>query len=230
MSTEAKVGLKHQALLAVLEVSAGNLERTFTAEELVVHAWKKDMRAWGLRGYELEHPDPEKMNKEVERRSTSLIRQGLLERVRPLIYRLTAAGLAAASQLTPTDTVTKDKAGRALEDVIRPILEHEVFKGWLCDSSHPKYFREAGHFWGIAPGTPAKVVQERLARVETTLNEALRQLDVLHTNEMRSSRGQALFDRKDIERCLEFQNTLRQRFARELRILSGIDGSKSQSA
>ena len=103
-------------------------------------------------GYEQEYPDPEKMNKELDRRGKGgLVGKGLLGARRPLIYRLTAVGLAAVSELTPGDSTAKERASRELENSVRSILEHLVFKGWLTDSTRPKHFREASHFWGIAP-------------------------------------------------------------------------------
>ena len=39
------------------------------------------------------------------------------------------------------------------------------------------------------------------------------------TDAIVSSRGRTFFDRTDIERCLEFQSTLKSRFARDLSML-----------
>ncbi len=94
-----------------------------------------------------------------------------------------------------------------------------MFKDWLIDPVRPKYFREAGHFWGIAPGTPPKTVRERVSSVEQTLKAALRVLEQSGVDEVVEQRGKVLFERKDIERCLEFQATLKQRFAKDLKLL-----------
>jgi hypothetical protein len=52
MSIDVKgLGLKQQILLAAAELSGGDLQKTVTAEELLVHAWKRDNQAWGLRGF-----------------------------------------------------------------------------------------------------------------------------------------------------------------------------------
>jgi hypothetical protein len=103
-------------------------------------------------------------------------------------------------------------------------LEHPTFKSWLGDSSRPKYFREAGHFWGIAPGTPAKTVRERVSFVEQTLQAALDVLSKEGVNEVIEQRGKILYELNDIERCLEFQNVLKERFGKDLRLLDpGIE-------
>ncbi|MBI4515507.1 MAG: hypothetical protein HY699_06805 [Deltaproteobacteria bacterium] len=149
---------------------------------------------------------------------------GYFERVGRRVYRLTPAGLAAAAALKPSDRVVQEKLDRELEAAVTRILEHPVFQDWLSNPARPKYFREAGHFWGIAPGTPSKTVRERVAAVDRILSEALEVLDRRGVEEIAAQRGKVLFDRNDVVRCLEFQTTLKQRFARDLRVLApGIE-------
>ncbi len=54
-------GLRQQVLLAALDCTGGKLDAIFTAEELLLAAWKRDPVAWGLRGHERVHPDSEKI-------------------------------------------------------------------------------------------------------------------------------------------------------------------------
>lgn len=215
------LGLREQVLLAALECSSGDCERSFTAEELVVHAWRGDRMAWGLRGFEHDYPDSAKMYKELDAHAgkQGIVGMGLLEKVQQRVYRLTPAGLAAASSLKPSDAIVREKAGRTLEHEIRRILEHPVFRKWLVDPTRPKYFREAGHFWGIAPGTPARTVRDRVGFIDQTLMAAIEFLESRGVREIMEKRGKVLFERQDIERCQEFQATLKKRFARDLRLL-----------
>lgn len=216
------LGLKQQILLAAFELTGGDLTKTFTAEELLVHGWKNDKQAWGLRGFEQYHPDSSKLFKELDAHAgkQGIVGEGLLEKVHRRVFRLTPTGLAGASALRPSDTVARDKADRQLEQAVKRIIEHPVFKDWLREPERPKYFREAGHFWGIAPGTPARTVVERVEAVERTLCAALKALDDRGVNEMIEQRGKVLFERKDIERCLEFQRVLVERFKRDLSALA----------
>ena len=135
------------------------------------------------------------------------------------MYQLTPAGLAAASEVVGAEPDTRGKATRALADAVNTILCHPVFRGWLKDSSSPKHFRDAGHFWCIAPGTPAKVIQTRILDVDHNLETALRILDTERVNEVTARHGKALFDRADIERATEFQAVLKERFAKDLATL-----------
>lgn len=215
-------GLKDQVLLAAVQLTDGDCKKDFTMEDLAVRAWKNDRLAWGLRGYEREYPDSDKMQKEIGSRGgdqKGIVDRGLFKRVGRRVYRLTAAGLAAAAALQPSDQVSQEKATRKLETEVRTILEHPVFKDWLRDPQRPKHFREAGYFWGIAPGTPPKTIRERVASVDRTLKAAMALLDTRGVTEIVAQRGRVLFDRDDVKRCQEFQGTLKQRFAKDLKVL-----------
>jgi hypothetical protein len=224
--TPRRASLRQQVLLAALDCSGNDLEKTFTSEDLLVAAWKRDRLAWGLRGYEREFPDNDKIHKELDGRgaregsaSTGIVSTGLLLRVRQRIYRLTPAGFAAAAEVVGAKPDTRGKAERVLADAVGVILSHSVLRSWLKDSSSPKYFRDAGHFWGVAPGTPPKVIQSRILDIGRTLERALTSLDAGGVEEIAARHGKALFDRTDIERAMNFQAALKERFAKDLATL-----------
>jgi hypothetical protein len=118
-----RTGLRQQVLLAALDCSNGDLDSTFTAEDLLLAAWKRDPMAWGLRGHEKQHPDSEKIYVELDRASMGgrnvrggLAGLGLLEKVHRRTYRLTPAGLAAASEVVGAAPSMRGKAERILAD------------------------------------------------------------------------------------------------------------------
>src|SRR5437899_7027380 len=85
--------LRQQVLLAALDCSGGELHKVFTAEDLLLAAWKRNPLAWGLRAHEREHPDSEQIYKELDRVSIGgknvrggLVGLGLLEKVRQRTY------------------------------------------------------------------------------------------------------------------------------------------------
>jgi hypothetical protein len=224
--TPRRASLREQVLLAALDCSGSDPEETFTLEDLIVAAWKRDRFAWGLRGYEQEHPDGDRLRKEIDSRgaregnpSTGLVASGLLSRVRERIYRLTPAGLAAAAEVVGAEPDARGKAERVLADAVTVILSHSVFRAWLKDSNSPKHFRDAGHFWGIAPGTPARVIHARILDIDRTLEKAMSLLDAGEVDEVTARHGKALFGRTDIERAMNFQATLKERFVKDLATL-----------
>jgi hypothetical protein len=221
-----RVGLRQQVLLAALECSGGDLRKEFTAEDLLLAAWKRNPAAWGLRGYETEHPDSERIYVELDRVSVGgtnvrggMVGLGLFEKVRQRTYRFSPAGLGAASEVAGADPSFRGKAERALADAVAAILSHPVFREWMRDPMMPKHFRDAGHFWGIAPGTPPNVIRSRIGEVDNTLERARSLLQATGMDEVAARHGKRLFDRVDLERALEFQTTLKRRFAKDVATL-----------
>ncbi|MFN2609862.1 MAG: hypothetical protein ABR507_03160, partial [Actinomycetota bacterium] len=209
-----------------LRCSDGDPQTAFTFEELLIAAWNHDQNSWGLRGFEREHPDPERLHREVDNRGKGqkgLVDLGYIEKVRTRLYRLTPSGLARASQVDPSDTLTMEKANRALATEVKGILEHPVFIKWLKQQAPPKSFRDAGHFWGIAPGTPPKVIRDRVEAVERTIHAAQTLLLDLGVEKIGERHGTLLYEQEDLDRALEFQETLRKAFAQDLKLLLGGD-------
>lgn len=217
-------GLRDQVLLAALEFTGGDLRKAFTAEDLLMVAWKRDPRAWGLRGYELEHPDSEKIRVEIDRANVKggMVGLGFFEKVRQRTYRLTATGLLAASEVSEADPSTRAMAERRLADAVKDIMSHPVFRSWTKDAGTPKYFRDAGHFWGIAPGTPPSVISARIREIDQTLEKAGALLAERGVDEVAERHGRVLYDRTDIERAQEFHSTLKLRFADDLSALKAL--------
>jgi hypothetical protein len=217
-------GLREQVLLSALEFTGGDLRKPFTAEDLLMRAWERDPVAWGLRGYERQHPDSEKIRVEIDRANVKggMVGLGLFEKIRQRTYRLTPSGLLAASKVKEADPSSRAMAERALADAIKDIISHPVFLSWTKDSATPKYFRDAGHFWGIAPGTPPSVISARIRDTDQTLAKAAALLDERRTDEVAERHGKVLYDRTDIKRAQEFHATLKQRFANDLSTLKAV--------
>jgi hypothetical protein len=205
-------------LLAAVNLSGGSLERNFTAEELSVVAWRRDKTTFGLRGYENEYPDSNKLFKSIDSQ-LGLVVKGFITKVGDRTFQLTAGGLAAASQLGDPDTEQQLKLERELGSAVNKLVSHPSFVEWMKDSSKPTKFSGAGHFWGVAPGTPPRVVRDRIARIETTLKEALSYMNRRGVTSLFKEKDRVLCERQDIERCLAFHEAVKQRFAKELRML-----------
>lgn len=220
---DKKPDLRHQLLVAALACSEGDLDRTFSSEELLVAAWKRDPTSWGLRGYEREFPDSHRIHRELDSRGKGqkgIAGSGFLEKVQPRTYRLTPKGLEAATSQGATSEV-RERIDRVFEGEVKRIIGHPTFVGWLRDPTTPKSFRDAGHFWGVAPGTPENVVVRRVQAVEETLLAARELLETRALNEVGDKQGRLLFDKTDVERGLEFHSEMRKRFAKELGVLGG---------
>lgn len=218
-----KVDLRQQLLRAALACSGGDLKSTFSSEELLIEAWKNDQASWGLRGYEREYPDSHRIHRELDSRGKGhqgIVGSGFLEKVRPRTYRLTPKGLAAASSASSDDPEARERTDRVFESEVKRIVQHPSFVGWLRDPASPSNFRDAGHFWEVAPGTPARVIQQRVTAVDDTLEAAERLLNERGVDQIGDRHGRVLIDRQDVERAMEFQQTIKMRFKEDLRILT----------
>lgn len=234
---KSELTLNEKVLLAAFKLSNGDIRKSFTAEELVIESWKLDEAAFGLRGYERIYPDSNNLYTKLMGKS-GLVRLGYLKKISDKTYTITEAGLSIASSLAPTATETKTKVVRQMHDAIVKIINHPVFTEWLIDKNKPTKFRDAMWFWGIAPGLPPKVTQERLNLLENNLNEAKRlaKLEngkiVLNSRDLNKDlkenllkkgrtkvdeqKGKVWLDILDIERCIEFHEILKKRFRKDL--------------
>lgn len=220
MASKKSIPLHDQVLLAATTFSGGDVTKEFSAEDLLIEAWRRDPYSWGLRGYEEQHPNAEKIYTEIDRgrgKGGGMVGEGVFEKVRQRVYRMTPLGFARVAELQGTiGGDTEVRARRVVENAILEIIEHPAFRAWLKDPETPKRFRDVSHFWNVAPGTPPNVVRSRLLHVDNTLSGALALLSAKGVDEIAAGRGKQLFDRRDIERCAEFQSTMKSRFRKEL--------------
>jgi hypothetical protein len=209
--------LSEKVLLAALKCADGAEGKTFTAEALSVQAWKMDKNAFGLRGFENDYPDSNKIFKSIDSKG-GLVAKALIVNVGDRTFKLTPAGVAEAASFQPSDLdFRKPERGLAIE--VNKIISHPVFREWLNNSSKPTKFYGAGHFWSVAPGTPPRVVRDRLKHIEVTLETAKEFLDRNGTDVLCGDRDQVVAERADINRCIEFHGVLKARFSQELKVL-----------
>lgn len=213
------LSLGDKLLSAAVALSDGGVAKDFTAEDLVVQAWKLDHLAFGLRGHEETYPDSNKVYTKIDGKS-GLVTKGWLAKTGERRIRVTEAGLARVVGLQGSqDTTLLVKLDRTLQDTLARLLSHPEFVAWRADHSKPTRFRGAGYFWGVAPGMPGHVIRSRVKGIEQTLRAALKMLDERGITDIVRQRGHVLFERRDVELCLEFQETLRARFRNDLNVL-----------
>jgi hypothetical protein len=224
MKRPSEISLSDKVLLAARECSDGDLKKSFTAEALLVAAWEADKHAFGLRGFEERFPDSNKLYTKIDGKG-GLVAKGLLRAEGERTLQITEAGLGRAITLSrdvlmePSDRELEAKVERALHESMARLIGSREFQDWMQDRSKPRRFREAGNFWGIAPGTPARTVRERVRNVDQTLTRARQRLNELGVERVLEQRGRLLFDREDVDRLEQFHAELKRRFQKELRIL-----------
>ncbi len=156
----------------------------FTAEDLVISAWKEFPETFGLRGHndgmgKPLYPDSNRVFAEIM--GTKPIRkQGLLVKVGTKIYELTELGreVAKGFMSSKDDLVSsKEKSGKAslsrevqqeLERLIASKALQKVDKGEL----EAVTFHDACIFWGITPRSTAIELKGRLANIDGLVDKA----------------------------------------------------------
>src|SRR5439155_24362829 len=123
-----------------------------------------------------------------------------------------ALTLSSDILMEPVDKELEVKVERGLQESMTRMLSSQEFRVWLSNKSKPNRFREAGNFWGIAPGTPPRTVRERVTQVDQTLATARQRLAELGVRRVFEQRGRQLVDREDVERLVELHNDLKKRF------------------
>ena len=169
-------------LVAAFELER-NGSRPFSAEDLVVAAWKRFPATFGLIGYlddtgRLKYPDSNRVFAEVMG-SKPLRKRGLLKKVGKKRYQLTESGTNLAAHMSveasPLDEKPDgQKAGlhRATQVQLRRLLESTAWGKFTDAGLEGITFHDACGFWGITPRSNAKQLASRVKNIEAILAEA----------------------------------------------------------
>jgi hypothetical protein len=172
-------------LLAAHELDQGK-GKSFTAEDLVVAAWKRFPRAFGLRGY--DGPDgmplyPDSNRVFAETMGSKPIRQrGYLVKVGEKRYSLTETGRQAAEHMagdddvsdsaTPTKSGGKATMSRDVRGKLERLLKSRAVQRAQADEPDRITFHDACVFWGITSGSTAIELEGSFANIEAVIATA----------------------------------------------------------
>lgn len=157
-----------------LLLAAARLEergvRPFSAEDLVVEAWKNDPDAFGLQGYQ-EYPDSNRVYAEIMG-SKPLRSRGWIEKKGGKLYQLAEAGRYALSILSTSETATKGSRASLSRDqliLLRRLLSSRAVRKASVNNIESISFPDACAFWGISPRSNANTFQTKLQSVNAIL-------------------------------------------------------------
>ncbi len=190
----------------------------FTAEALIVAAWQKYPRTFGLKGFEDLYPDSNKVLASIMGEK-GLARKGWLLKAGMKIYTLTRDGRQVVRRLHGEATPPKPAAPVRLD------REHDkLLQGLFASSAYDKFregrqqelkFADACRFWGITESLSGDALDERLDQVEMTLAESERQIGA---GRAILASGQSI-SADDTGILCDLHGYLRQRFAPHLTLL-----------
>lgn len=226
VTTPHKQTASETVLLAADDLaSAGKAE--FTEWDLTVAAWSLDRFRFGLRGYAQSYPDHKRVMMEIMgQKPSSPVQQRFLEKVRPNVYRLTAAGKAAAARLRGGAKVRptrKPVTVKELYETVSAYAARPEFRRWQENPEEPRDWAGAAGFLGLTGTSGKEDPVERLDEVKAALKAAL---DWCRVEEVAfltrgSGQGGPPIHVRDVSDLLDFLTALAYRFPEYLDVEAG---------
>src|ERR1044071_4680180 len=153
-----RLTVPEKLLIAGTALSA-NTSRTFSAEDLIVHAWQMFPDTFGLAGYSDKYPDANRVLTNIM--GTKGMRgKGWLKKVGEKQYRVTSKGLADAHELDGSSERPAAHARASQEDLraeldrrtvsgLERILQTPAARKALGNEGEAISFYDACGFWDI---------------------------------------------------------------------------------
>ena len=218
--------MRDKLLVAAYELDQGK-GRSFTAEDLVVTAWKKFPRAFGLRGHNDAnglplHPDSNRVYAEIMG-SKPIRKRGYLVKIGQKTYGLTETGREAAERIAggegATETAECVKAGgkatmsRDTRAKLERVLKSRAVQRAQADELDRVTFHDACVFWGITPRSVAIELKGSFANIEAVIETTERSISS-GASELRTGSGDLSSSTTELLRRVH--GFLKERFADEL--------------
>jgi hypothetical protein len=206
-------------LMAADDLMTGG-SREFTEWELTVASWNRDKARFGLRGYDQAYPDHKRVMMEIMgKKPQNPVTLGLMEKVRPNTYRLTALGQAEAARLRSGGTA-RAAMSNAKTDLYRTaanLVHHPVFVQWKNDPDQPRKWTEVIPFLALG-GDPQTDPAGCLAALRRSVRAGIDWCmthDVVYLTPTVRSAGEAIHV-KELHEVINFLEVLGYRFERQL--------------
>jgi hypothetical protein len=219
----------HEKLLLAAAGLEANGAKTFTAEDLVVAAWRLDPETFGLSGHLDEGGRPAYPNSNrvfVEIMGSKPIRkQGLLAKAGTKTFRLTESGhqrveALRASEITGTAGTPAPDAkvafGRETARKLQKLLGTRAVEKMRSGRRDEITFTDAASFWGITPRSSAMAFQGRLGDVEGILRAAE---DASRDRPIRFEHGGRPYTHSDIEALQSLHQSMLEDFAAQIALI-----------
>ena len=194
----------------------------FTAEALVVSAWKQFPSTFGLRDFTDQYPDSNKVLVGLmgER---GLARRGWLAKLGAKQYSLTRDGRQAVRKLLGIEVpyVERKPAGtipltRDQEKILHGLLISTAWMKSLEDKKQELTFADACRYWGITENLSASDLDSRLQTLRKTLTDLDRLLGGTGSAVLPGGRS---VSGEEVGRLDQLHAYLEQRFGRHLGLL-----------
>jgi hypothetical protein len=217
VNTLAECTLPEKILLAAYHLEEMG-QSPFSAEALIVRAWQQHPRTFGLKGYEEQYPDSNKVLSGVMGEK-GLPKRGWLAKVGQKLYSITREGRQVVRRLTleeepPVEPVCAPRLSREHDVLLQALLASAAWQKQRQGRQTEWTFSEACRFWNMGDRT-GSAIDARLDEIQVALTEIERNLakGAITLGNSRTISGPEVGQLCDVHRQLE------QRFGRHLNLL-----------
>ncbi len=199
----------------------------FSAEALIVAAWQKYPRAFGLKGYVEQYPDSNKVLAAIMG-GKGIARRGWLAKMGQKLYSLTRDGRQVVRKLF----VDEEQPEGATDEPVKLSPEHEKLLHVLLNSTAFEKHREgrqseltfadACRFWNVTENVSSDVLNARLDHVGAGIAAVERQVGF---GSATLNNGRSVIS-KELEQLGDLHEYLEERFSRHLSLLRNRTGRK----
>ena len=222
MNQLAEWTLPEKILLAAAHLE-GMGQSPFSAEALIVSAWQKYPKTFGLKGFEEQYPDSNKVLAGIMGEK-GLPRRGWLVKVGQKLYNLTRDGRQVVRKLqqgedTPPLTARRGSVAKLTREqdlLLQSLLASPAFTKLRQGRQSEWTFSEACRFWSMNDRLGA-AVDVRLDELQRSLTEVER---VLASGPQTLGNGREITG-KEAGGLNDLHQQLEQRFSRHLHLLRG---------
>jgi hypothetical protein len=219
-------------------LKAREISPTFSAELLVVEAWKLFPDTFGLAGFSRSYPDSNRVLTNIM--GTKGMRgKGWLRKVGEKQYRLSSSGLSEGSRLLermqsrsdeqPAQQALRAELDRQVTHSLERVLHTPAAQRALAGDEGAITFHDACGFWDITVRSNANTLVARLSDVETLLQSALKAAEGAgddHAIKLRFGE----VTRDEILELISLHHRLQKRFETELNIIRRRTDERSHKA
>jgi hypothetical protein len=220
VNTITECTVPEKILLAAFQLEEQG-QSPFSAEALIVAVWQKYPRTFGLKGYDEQYPDSNKVLASIMGEK-GLTRRGWLSKPGQKLYALTHDGRRVVRRLLHGDdqpeSIRKDRPVRLSKEhdkLLQGLFVTSAYDKFREGRQHEMTFADACRFWSITENLSAEALDGRLDHVRAALADIERQVGLGSAN---LSDGHSI-TLDDVGQLGDIHNQLLQRFIRHLTLL-----------
>ncbi len=222
MTNQHTLSIVEKLLLVATELENAD-RRPFSAEDLVVWAWRKYPDTFGLSGYidktgNSKFPDSNRVYAEIMG-AKPIRKRGFLVKVGRKQYQLTESGHAMAGSLLSRNNAnptTKTKLPRDTQQEIIRLINTKAFEKFRSGAKDQIIFPDACAFWRISPRSSSIELKGRTENISRVLDAAR---EVTSDRPISFEHRSQTYDHRDMEQLLKLHQHMKSEFKHEIKII-----------